>query len=158
MQLYIMRHGEAQQQAMSDSQRELTAHGRSEVLDIAKLLTNESFDLILVSPFIRTQQTADTLISVLNTQAKIEQCSLITPSGSATDVHNYLDGLIAEEQYQKILLVSHMPLISYLLSELTTGSHMPIFQTAALAKIDYNVEQMAGDFVEMLCPFNICDI
>ncbi|MGJ8691874.1 MAG: phosphohistidine phosphatase SixA [Thalassotalea sp.] len=158
MQLYIMRHGEAHHQGLSDSERELTTFGISEVVDIAKIMSEEIFDLIIVSPFVRAQQTADILVETLKLTSQVQQCDLITPVGSASQVHDYIDGLLASNPYQKILLVSHMPLVSFLLAELTIGGHMPIFQTSGVAKIDYDPAVMKGDFVEMLCPFNICDI
>ena len=158
MQLFIMRHGEAQHQAESDMQRELTEYGISEVSDMARLLKEEQFDLVIVSPFVRAVQTADILIKQLSLTTPIIECELITPAGSAEQVHDYIDGLLAEKEYKKILLVSHMPVICYLLAELTIGGHMPIFQTGGVATVDYRPTEMKGDFVEMLCPFNICDL
>ncbi len=50
MQFFIMRHGEAQHQGLSDAERELTEYGASEVLDISQLINDVAFDLIIVSP------------------------------------------------------------------------------------------------------------
>lgn len=158
MQLFIMRHGEAQHQAVSDMQRELTEYGISEVFDMAQLLKEEHFDLVIVSPFVRAKQTADILIKNLSLTSPIIECELIIPSGSAEQAHDYIDGLLTEKSYNKVLIVSHMPVICYLLAELTIGGHMPIFQTGGVAKVDYRPDDMKGDFVEMLCPFNICDL
>ena len=158
MQLYIMRHGEARHQAISDIQRELTEYGISEVSDIANTIQDEVFDAVIVSPFVRAKQTANVVVGLLKNQTAVIECSDITPCGNAGQVHDYIDALLAEFNYQKILIISHMPLISYLLAELTVDGHMPIFQTSAIAKVDYNTEKMKGEFVEMLCPFNVCDV
>lgn len=158
MQFFIMRHGEAQHQGLSDAERELTEYGVSEVLDISQLINDVAFDLVIVSPYVRAQQTADLIIQKLNLTLTSQACDLVTPTGSAEQVHDYLDGLLAEKAYQNILIVSHMPLISYLLAELTIGGYMPIFQTGAIAKVDYHSGAMKGEFIEMLCPFNVCDI
>ena len=158
MQLYIMRHGEAHHQGASDATRELTPFGVSEVVDIAKILKDYRFDLIIVSPFERAQQTAKVLVDELKLETLVEESDLITPTGSAAQVHDYIDGLLATSTYDSILLISHMPLVSFLLAELTIGGHMPIFQTSGVAKVDYDIETMKGEFIEMLCPFDVCDI
>jgi phosphohistidine phosphatase len=156
MLLYIMRHGEAQNHAISDELRELTINGLSEVRSIAKQLSHEKFDLVIVSPYVRAQQTAKMMIKMNDGNAEVLSSDLITPLGSANDVHHFLDGLFAEKQYEKVLIVSHMPLVSYLIAELSTDNQMPIFQTAAALKIEYSIEKMKGSVIEMLCPFSIC--
>lgn len=158
MQLYIMRHGEAQEMAANDEQRSLNERGCEEVINVAGLLNHEDFDLVLVSPYIRAQQTAQLIIKNNKLTAKVETLDLITPFGSAEKIHNFLDALLVEHDYQKVLVVSHMPLISLLLAELTIDKKMPIFQTAAVAKVEYSTDDMQGHFIEMLCPFNLCDI
>ena len=158
MQLFIMRHGEAELDAVSDQQRKLTQYGRSEVLDMANTLKDVVFDLIIVSTYIRAQETAKLVIEANSLNAKVDICELFIPAGSAKTVHDYLDGVFAEANYQNVLIVSHMPLLCYLMAELTAGSDMPIFQTAGVAKLTYQIDKALGQFDEMLCPFNICDI
>lgn len=64
MKIYIMRHGEAQQFAPSDAQRALTDRGRHESEAVARACANQrgvkGFDLVLVSPYLRAQQTWET--------------------------------------------------------------------------------------------------
>ncbi|WP_413701673.1 phosphohistidine phosphatase SixA [Psychromonas sp. KJ10-10] len=59
MQIYIMRHGQAEMMANSDSERALTALGREESEMMASSLANQkvSFDAVMVSPYLRAQQT-----------------------------------------------------------------------------------------------------
>lgn len=45
-----------------------------------------------------------------------------------------------------------MPLVSFLVAELTFNHDSPIFQTAAIAQIDYDKAQMAGSLVKLLAP------
>lgn len=65
MKIYIMRHGEAQQFAPSDAQRALTDRGRHESEAVARACVNQrgvkGFDLVLVSPYLRAQQTWELL-------------------------------------------------------------------------------------------------
>ena len=67
-------------------------------------------------------------------------------------MHDYLDAVFSLEQYKKILLVSHMPLVSYLVAELTSDNTMPIFQTASVAQIEYDTTRMLGEFVTLVSP------
>ena len=53
-----MRHGQAQNRAPSDEQRELTHMGQQQVMHNAQQhLANLTFDYVFVSPYVRAQQT-----------------------------------------------------------------------------------------------------
>ncbi len=58
MKVWILRHGEAEPQARSDDQRNLTEHGRKQVLRSAAQLIGQPLDAIVASPYVRAQQTA----------------------------------------------------------------------------------------------------
>ncbi len=154
MQIFVMRHGQAAMVAPEDSLRPLTEAGVKEAKVTGQWLAKNSppIDCVFVSPYIRAQQTADAVISQLGAAAKRETLSFITPEDSAKAVHDYLDGLCSEKQYKAILFVSHMPLVSYLVAELTSDNAMPIFQTASVAKIDYDTEKMQGQLLGLTSP------
>lgn len=60
MKVLIMRHGEAEHFADSDAQRALTTRGRLESDTVAKACAEHGithFDKVLVSPYLRAQQT-----------------------------------------------------------------------------------------------------
>lgn len=158
MQIYIMRHGQASSLGSLDAERQLTGEGRFEAKVMANWLRNLkiNFDYILVSPYIRAQQTCNTLVSILDCADKVVSLDLIIPSGTPTKVHDFIDGLANAENDQHILLISHLPLVSYLVEQLTIERHAPIFQTAAIAQIDYDVENMQGQFVRMVTPNDLC--
>lgn len=65
MQLFVMRHGQANPSGDIDSQRELTKKGFQEAQMMAKWFNEQaiSFQHLLVSPYIRAQQTANTIIN-----------------------------------------------------------------------------------------------
>ncbi len=152
--LYIMRHGEAQMIAASDEARELTAHGVAEVTKNAQWLKQQvaGFDLVLVSPFIRAQQTQHIVCELIETPTKLETTVDLIPEGSAENVHDYIDAAIQLYQPKNILLVSHMPLVSYLVEEFTIEHASPIFPTAGIAYIQYDVKQMKGHFEAVKAP------
>lgn len=66
MELYLIRHGIAQEQSseLPDGDRQLTAKGRDKTQRIAQRLQaiGVEFDLILTSPLVRAQQTAQILM------------------------------------------------------------------------------------------------
>ncbi|SEK45098.1 phosphohistidine phosphatase, SixA [Colwellia chukchiensis] len=157
MQIFVMRHGQAQIAAATDAQRALTAKGVNEAIATGRWLSKNAaqFDCVFVSPYLRAQQTADAVISELSGVGERQSLSIITPDDSAQAVHDYLDGVFAEQSYQRILIVSHMPLVSYLVAQLTSDNTMPIFATAAVAQIDYNLQSMQGTFVGLVSPETI---
>ena len=154
MQIFVMRHGQAEMSAASDALRALTANGVNEATDIGRWLSKEraEFDAIFVSSYLRAQQTADVVCAQLVNVGKRETLNFITPEDNPKTVHDYLDAISGDESIQKILLVSHMPLVSYLVAELTTDHSMPIFQTASVAQIDYDKKSMQGALVALTSP------
>jgi len=171
MQIFIMRHGQASPVAAVDSERPLTQHGIDEVTLMANWLKSFpfKFDKIFVSPFKRAQQTANTVTSLLNEQSFFVSNSpttidFITPSGSARDFRNFIDGIIHETESanidknnkeQRFLIISHMPLVSYLVAELTHQQNCPIFQTAAIAEISYDERNMVGHLQQLISPSDL---
>lgn len=129
MKLYILRHGEAVAQAAEDAQRPLTAVGIQEVLSSAVHLMAEPPTKILASPYLRTQQTAARVAKVLGIDV-IETAAWLTPDSSVTQVLQHL------KHYRNtpLLLVSHQPLVSYLLMQLLGGAALPM-RTASLAML-----------------------
>ncbi len=73
--LYVIRHGEADNNVLgiisSDPKRghHLTERGRDQVKEAAEKLKAKKIDLVYVSPFVRTQETAKIVADVLNISA-----------------------------------------------------------------------------------------
>ncbi|MDC1255969.1 phosphohistidine phosphatase SixA [bacterium] len=157
MQIFIMRHGQAGSMATTDSQRELTQRGFFEASVMAKWLNDKEVTVshVFVSPYVRAQQTANTLMADNSSSAKLSTLDFITPEGNAKIVHDYLDGVFASETINKLLIVSHMPLVSYLVEELTAESACPVFQTASIAQIEYDTEKMKGQLVRLIAPYDV---
>ncbi len=166
MQLFIMRHGEAQnyieQGSRDDSQRALTHQGEQEAQVMASWLqkVHTPPTQVFVSPFIRAQQTCAIVTSLMKTTTST--LDFITPSGDAKQVHDFIDGYCsnilekASQHEQSILIVSHMPLVSYLVAQLTQSENAPIFATAGIAHINYDVEKMQGELLGLVAPLDLC--
>ena len=158
MQLFVMRHGQASSYASNDAQRELTEQGFLEAQVMAKWVNEQSFtfDKIYASPYVRAQQTAKTLAKSLVNACEVDTLSFITPADQASVVHDYIDGVCQVEKLSSLLLVSHMPLVSYLTAELTIDKNAPIFPTAGIAHIDYDLRKMKGELIAFVSPNDIC--
>jgi phosphohistidine phosphatase len=157
MQLYIMRHGQANPVGNIDHLRELTPTGYNEAQCMGKWFHQQGlpFVHVFVSPYVRAQQTANTVLDEINGQVKRETINFITPLDDAKKVHDYLDGVCADSDIEHLLIVSHMPLVSYLVETLTADHQSPIFQTAAIAQIDYDVKKMTGNLVQLISPADL---
>lgn len=156
MKVFIMRHGEAEHFANSDAERELTTRGREQSLAVARACERQGFhqfDSVLVSPYIRAQQTWQTISSAFTTHDDgFSTYQDITPYGTSSDVFHYVSALIASKNLDTVLLVSHLPLVGYLTAEFVSGIAPPMFPTSGLVCIEYDAETMCGELLWHIHP------
>ncbi|MCG3730439.1 phosphohistidine phosphatase SixA [Vibrio cincinnatiensis] len=148
MKIVIMRHGEAHHYAANDAERALTERGRNESVAVARVCAEQQnlhqFDKVLVSPYLRAQQTWQA-ISRYFSATQVETCEDITPYGQADSVYDYLVALIETEQLESILLVSHLPLVGYLSAEFVANMPAPMFPTSGIMCIEYTPSSAQGE-------------
>jgi phosphohistidine phosphatase len=116
----IWRHGEAGS-AASDRLRELTVRGADAVgfacqrfHDICHSRGIPQPGLVLHSAWVRTTQTADIIASTF-TLAGLSPSKALQPGGSIEAVDAALAAItVADSNVQHVVLVSHQPLVSYL--------------------------------------------
>lgn len=157
--LFIVRHGEAEPVGVEDHLRKLTDIGHSEASRTGQWLASqvESFDQVFVSPYQRAQQTKDEIANH-NHFVKLETLESIIPSGDPNQVCDELmahiellnDKIEDKSKDINVLCVSHMPLVSYLIGELT--GYTPIMPTAGVAKIKIDVEKWSGLLETLISP------
>jgi phosphohistidine phosphatase len=141
--LYLMRHAQSadKQLGQSDKERELTATGMREAIQIGALLKDFKFfpDRILSSTAIRAKQTSE-LISERAEQIVYEE-ELYQAS-----VRTFLAQIhLFDESIQKILCVGHNPTISYL-AEYLTKAEIGDLPTAGVVIIQFNMPwNMVGE-------------
>ncbi|MGQ4658246.1 phosphohistidine phosphatase SixA [Aeromonas enteropelogenes] len=138
MKIYIMRHGQAGMNAKTDEQRPLTEQGIEESLQMARWLSPQlagPFDRVIHSNYLRARQTWQTICSELPDAKVVEESGDITPYGDPAFVASYLTALA--EQYEQILLVSHLPLVGYLVQSLCPAAGAPMFATSGIACIEW---------------------
>jgi phosphohistidine phosphatase len=121
MLITIWRHGEAGL-AVTDQQRELTIRGRADLargsqtfLQLCKQRQLPAPDCIFQSPYTRTQQTAEILVTAF-TRADVVSQSVLEPGSQASRVESVLEQVLAKANSpEHLVLVSHQPLVTYLI-------------------------------------------
>ena len=155
MQVFIMRHGDAALEAASDSVRPLTVSGCDESRLMATWLKGQKVDVerVLVSPFLRAEQTLDIVRECLNLPKEVDVLPELTPCGDVGLVSAYLQTL-ANEGVASALVVSHLPLVGYLVAELCPGETPPMFTTSAIANVTLEADG-CGVFNWQMSPCNL---
>ena len=135
--LYIMRHGHAVNLAPSDPERPLSAQGEVEVRKAAESLKGITPDLFLASPYLRAQQSARILKEAAGIPTDITTEAHITPDDHPSAVARMLGDL---DQVSEIVMVSHNPLVSALVSLLVDGHFQGGYamDTASIACLDFD--------------------
>ncbi|MCW8107790.1 phosphohistidine phosphatase SixA [Alteromonas ponticola] len=151
--IFVMRHGEAESLRIDDKSRQLTPQGRTQAMDAAKWLKQKytvdgKVDLALVSPYRRARQTYD-MLSLDIRPTTMEICHDIVPEGDADLTHDFLDVRLRDSQntsspLKSVLVVSHMPLVSYLVDSLCCAHTASLFATASIAVVRYSLEKRCG--------------
>lgn len=86
--LYLLRHGEAQARAHSDSGRPLTVKGQQDVVSVAREFAARKLklDCCWVSSYLRASQTADIFLNQLEQSVKSESTDSLIPEVRANIV------------------------------------------------------------------------
>ena len=119
MELFILRHGEAEQRSSqaSDRIRPLTSAGKAEILEIAKALKiiGLKFDLVVTSPLKRAYDTAMIVSDIFNIGNRVQTWDELAPEGKRTEVYRKISQL--KEEYT-VLIVGHEPLLGEIVNDI----------------------------------------
>lgn len=153
MRIYIMRHGQAEPFANKDSDRALSNDGRNEVQKMAQCLASDvgTVDCVLSSPFLRAKQTTELVLQYVDYH-ELVTCADISPYGDPQQVCEYISVLVSEKKLESLLIVSHLPLVSFMVEELVPGAGCPIFSTSAIACLEFDVETQRAELLAMKSP------
>lgn len=137
MELYLVRHGIAEEDALGgDAARRLTPEGREKVLRVAKCLKEQEIvpELVLHSPYIRARETAELLASELG--SPLERVDGFRPMDPPRDSLRLLERLSGKKS---LMVVSHEPHLACLASLLLSGKDQPMlsFKKAGVACLDW---------------------
>ena len=136
--LWIMRHGQAQSMAPSDEQRPLTEVGVSQVQINYQFLQDQTLTHVFVSPFLRAQQTFETLKSQGLQYQSLQTVDWVTPDVATQPAIDHL--LALEGENLNVLIVCHQTFAGRLATHLcdgdTSGRHV---DTAAIVALETEV-------------------
>jgi len=123
--IYLLRHGIALlpgSPGHEDKDRPLTPEGKVQIREVAKaiLAMGVSFDLILSSPYLRAQQTAEIVAETLNPGFPLKFSKHLVPHGDPEILISEINRIYGSKN--KILLVGHEPFLSSLISRLISGN------------------------------------
>ncbi|MGH2639689.1 MAG: phosphohistidine phosphatase SixA [Rhabdochlamydiaceae bacterium] len=147
----ILRHGEAEARpSADDGERHLTEEGSAQirqVLGFAKQQLGIGIDLIFSSPLARARETARIANRVLGIKDYSVSNSL-EPEGEPGDV---CEELLRPNPRKRLLLVSHQPLVSRLLSSLL-GSPNLAMPTGCIACAEVDVLSQTSTLLFLVPP------
>jgi len=136
MELYLLRHGIAEDNAVTDADRRLTDEGREKVHRVMKRAASAgvSPSLIISSPYKRALETAEIAASELGYKGKILRAGTLTPDSSPPSVWSEIR---EHRDEASVLLAGHEPLFSSTVAFLLGSTNQMIdFRKAALVRID----------------------
>ncbi|MBI1804181.1 MAG: phosphohistidine phosphatase SixA [Ignavibacteriae bacterium] len=145
MLLLLLRHGDALDTALDgDALRPLSPHGEEQARAQGNLLQSLALqpDIILTSPLLRAQQTAEIVRQLLGV-ATISMTEHLTPSSDHRQTVQQLNALGKE----RVLLVGHEPHLGTFISLLVTGSRNAQIEMkkGSLACVDIEVPVRYGE-------------
>lgn len=158
MNLYLLRHGEAERHVSRDAERQLTDKGRSDLEKIGQFILQRelAIDLIVTSPYKRAQQTTTIITNSLGLSQPILTNSILEPDESPQAVIKWINTL----PQQDILLVSHQPLLGLIISFLLTGHlQAPLeISPGTLVALSAEVMQAGAASLQTICAPNSLEI
>lgn len=125
MNLYIVRHAIAVARGTAgyddDSERPLTDAGRKRMKKIVQGLRELDIELdaIVTSPYVRARNTAIILAKEFNIKDKVALSENLVPPGN---FENLISEIREKYDVENLALVGHEPMLSSLISWLTTGN------------------------------------
>ena len=148
MQLYFLRHGEADwpHWTRPDDERPLTDFGKKEVRQVAKFLSRLKVkpNLVVSSPLPRALQTAEVAAEQLKT--KLRQDEALEPGFGISELRT----LLKRHGSKVLMLVGHEPDFTSVISALT-GASLKLSK-AGVALVDFDPETEKGRLLWLFPP------
>jgi phosphohistidine phosphatase len=162
MQLFLLRHAEAEPDAANDEARSLTAKGSKQAESIGKFCREHCFvpEMILSSPLTRAKETARLVARELDLPklVRIEDFlrAGMTAEPAISGLREFLQDLMKQEKKSEkvsIMLVGHEPDFSELAGVLIGGRAESVhFRKAALMGLTLQELKPGAGTIEFLIP------
>ena len=133
MDLFFLRHGEAESHAASDAERRLTPRGERDVQGVIESRRAElsAIELIVTSPYRRALQTAKIAAQALSFEQELLVTEQLVPGAEPQALFHFIDALDAKS----LLVVTHQPLVGSVLSLLSDDNRWLATGTANLVAL-----------------------
>jgi phosphohistidine phosphatase len=162
MQLFLLRHAEAEPDAPNDAVRTLTAKGSKQAENIGKFCREHGFvpEKILSSPLTRAAETARLVARELNLPKLVQIEEFLragmTPEQAFSGLRESLTDLMKREKYSEkasIMLVGHEPDFSNLTGALIGSRAESVhFRKATLMSVNVHELKSGAGTIEFLIP------
>ena len=135
--LFILRHGEAgarMTDAAKDSDRALTANGRTEIEKIGRSLKESGLKArqVVSSPLRRSRETAEIIAHALKIPV-LEEWDDLKPDGNRDSVYQNLAKI---EEGTSVVLIGHEPYLTSMIGEIIEAPHAQlVLKKGGLAKV-----------------------
>ena len=140
-----MRHGQAQMVAPTDAERMLTTAGEQETHSMSQWLAKlTTIEATFASPYVRAQQTREIMSE--NSQSIVNRWQLdeLTPESDPASCGDILLAYCAQHKMDNALVVSHLPLVSLLITDLCPGAVITHFPPSSIACLDIDLDSWQG--------------
>jgi phosphohistidine phosphatase len=162
MQLFLLRHAEAESEAASDEMRTLTVKGSSQAESIGKFCLRHGVipEMILTSPLIRAKETARLVARELDFSQQVQTADFLragmTAEQAFAGLREVLGGLMKREKLPektRIMLVGHEPDFSNLAGVIIGGRATSVhFRKATLMGMTLQELKPGEGTIEFLIP------
>lgn len=155
MRLFLVRHGLATWSSWggADAERPLNPEGRrllqAEGARLAQLGLKP--DLILHSPFVRAQQTAEIIAEALGVLDRVQACDRLRPGFNPSEMKKLLREYASREE---LMLVGHAPDMAEVIKGLTSGEVKLKEGAVALVKVE-ELDKDPGGTLLWLAPAEV---
>lgn len=155
MEIYMMRHGDAEPRAsgLDDADRKLTPKGKRDTERVARLVKAMNIEpgVILTSPYRRAVETATIALKYLNA-GKLLETSALLPQGELAQVWKEIR---SQAKAAQVLIVGHEPQLSELIAFLLGCPELRLdLKKSALVFVDMGkiTSSPKGELKWMLTP------
>ncbi|HZC58888.1 MAG TPA: phosphohistidine phosphatase SixA [Chthoniobacterales bacterium] len=152
MQLFLLRHAEAESHSENDEERALTDKGRRQAANIGRFCAAHDIapDVILSSPLVRARETAEAVAHELGMPKRVQIEEFLgvgmTPESSVSGLEKY-------SGRESVMLVGHEPDFSRLAGALIGGHRGSVrFRKATLLSISLQNLKPGAGTIEFLIP------